>query len=219
MNFTSEAKEVASILLEHRCVVVQNDRPFKWSSGLYAPLYCDNRILLSYPSARKKLTELFLKYIRKNFTTELSITGVATGAIGIGAIVAHELDVPFAYVRPSPKSHGKKNQIEGNLPQHIPTLVIEDLISTGKSSLATIDALKESGVDVAGLLAIFSYGFPETTQKMNALSGSYHTLCSYGTLLEVALGNGYISSETAPSLEEWSADPQKWSERHSQTLS
>ena len=206
------ARLIAQRLLEVKAIQLKPGKPFTWASGRKAPIYCDNRILLSYPEIREELLDAF---IRK---TELvsafgQVAGVATAGIPHGAILAQALKLPFLYVRSKPKDHGRQNQIEGRIEPGEPVLVIEDLISTGGSSLKAVSALQEEGAKVAGVMAIFTYGFPDAAEAFEAAYCPYFTLTDYETLLQVAKDLDYIREEDLETLEEWSKDPVEWSKQ------
>jgi len=184
--------------------------PFTWASGWKSPIYCDNRVTLSYPSVRVFLKEEIAKIVELQYGKPDVIAGVATGAIAIGVLVAQELGVPFIYVRPEPKNHGRKNQIEGHLESGQNVVVIEDLISTGKSSLNAVKALKESGAVVKGMVAIFSYGFDIATDNFKNSNVALTTLSNYSHLLEQAMDSKYITEKELETLSEWRKDPGNW---------
>jgi orotate phosphoribosyltransferase len=184
--------------------------PFTWASGWKSPIYCDNRVTLSYPPVRVFLKEEIAKIVELQYGKPDVIAGVATGAIAIGILVAQELGVPFIYVRPEPKNHGRKNQIEGHLESGQNIVVIEDLISTGKSSLNAVKALKESGAVVKGMVAIFSYGFDIATDNFKNSNVALTTLSNYSHLLEQAMDSKYITEKELETLSEWRKDPGNW---------
>ncbi|MCM4155921.1 orotate phosphoribosyltransferase [Gramella sp. AN32] len=204
------AKKTAELLLQIKAIKLEPQDPFTWASGWHSPIYCDNRVILSYPVIRNYIREHFAKQIEGKFGKPDVIAAVATGAIGIGMLVAEYLSLPFAYVRPEPKGHGRKNQIEGNLEEGQTVVVIEDLISTGKSSLGAVKALKEAGANVKGMFAIFTYGFK--TAEINFKKGGIdlYTLSDYDNLLETAQKTTYINAEQASILKEWREDPANW---------
>ncbi|MDP3352533.1 MAG: orotate phosphoribosyltransferase [Flavobacteriaceae bacterium] len=204
------AKKIAELLLQIKAVKIQPSNPFTWASGWKSPIYCDNRIILSYPIIRNHIRQNFAKLILEEFGKPDVIAGVATGAIGIGALVAEELGLPFVYVRPEPKSHGKQNQIEGFLEKGSNVVVIEDLISTGKSSLNAVNALKEAGANVKGMVAIFSYEFVEAAENFKSENIKLLTLSNYPTLIEQALDSNYISEKEIDALNDWGKNPSEW---------
>lgn len=204
------AKKTAELLLQINAIKLQPQEPFTWASGWKSPIYCDNRITLSFPPIRNYLREQFAKHIEKEYGKPDVIAGVATGAIGIGILVAEYLGVPFVYVRPEAKKHGRQNQIEGFLQKGQNVVVVEDLISTGKSSLNAVKALKAAEVNVKGMVAIFSYNFDISTENFEDANVNLHTLSNYENLLEQALDTNYITSAELETLENWRKDPANW---------
>ena len=204
------AKKTAELLLQVKAIKLNPTDPFHWASGWKSPIYCDNRVTLSYPPVRIFLKEEIAKIVEKEYGKPDVIAGVATGAIAIGILVAQELGVPFIYVRPEPKKHGRKNQIEGHLDSGQNVVVIEDLISTGNSSLNAVAALKEAGAVVKGMVAIFSYGFDVASQNFEEKNVRLTTLSNYDNLLEQALDSSYISEKELDTLQEWRANPSIW---------
>ena len=204
------AKKTAELLLQINAIKLKPENPFTWASGWKSPIYCDNRILLSYPIIRNFIKDEMAKQVESLYGKPDIIAGVATGAIGIGALVADVMGLPFIYVRPEPKSHGRKNQIEGKLDENQTVVVIEDLISTGKSSLNAVDALREEGANVKGMLAIFTYGFETAASNFKEKDIKLNTLSSYEYLIEQASDTGYIKEEQLRTLMEWRTDPSKW---------
>ena len=206
----STAKKVAEYLLQIKAIKLEPKNPFTWASGWQSPIYCDNRITLSYPDIRRFLSQAMANEINSKYPQTKAIAGVATGAIGIGMLVAEALDLPFMYVRPQPKKHGRKNQIEGQYDIDAPTVVVEDLISTGKSSLQAVDALRKANINVLGMLALFSYEFDVAEANMNEEAVELTALCGYNTLIETAVTAGYIESEQETILKEWRKTPALW---------
>ncbi|AUC14447.1 orotate phosphoribosyltransferase [Tenacibaculum sp. SZ-18] len=204
------AKKTAELLLQVKAIKLSPNEPFTWASGWKSPIYCDNRVTLSYPPVRNFLKEKIAKLVEEKYGKPDVIAGVATGAIAIGVLVAQELGVPFVYVRPEPKKHGRKNQIEGHLESGQNVVVVEDLISTGKSSLNAIKALKESGATVKGMVAIFSYGFSIATEAFEKFHLDFTTLSNYEELLEQALESNYINEKELITLESWRINPSEW---------
>jgi orotate phosphoribosyltransferase len=204
------AKKTAELLLQVKAIKLNPSDPFNWASGWKSPIYCDNRVTLSYPPVRIFLKEEIAKIVEKEFGKPDVIAGVATGAIAIGILVAQELGVPFIYVRPEPKKHGRKNQIEGHLERGQNVVVIEDLISTGTSSLNAVVALKEAGAVVKGMVAIFTYGFDLATENFKDKNIDLVTLSNYDNLLEQALESSYISEKELSTLREWRREPSTW---------
>ncbi|MCB7481085.1 orotate phosphoribosyltransferase [Christiangramia sediminis] len=204
------AKKTAELLLQIKAIKLEPQEPFTWASGWKSPIYCDNRIILSYPIIRNYVRENFAKQIEEKYGKPDVIAAVATGAIGIGMLVAEYLSLPFAYVRPVPKGHGRQNQIEGNLEEGQTVVVIEDLISTGNSSLNAVKALKEAGANVKGMFAIFTYGFDTSVKNFEKLEVELHTLSDYENLIETAQNTNYINTEEAGILRKWREDPANW---------
>ena len=204
------AKKTAEHLLQIKAIKLNPNEPFNWASGWKSPIYCDNRITLSYMSVRVFLKQEIAKIVELEYGKPDVIAGVATGAIAIGVLVAQELGVPFVYVRPEPKKHGRKNQIEGYLESGQNVVVIEDLISTGNSSLNAVDALKEAGAVVKGMVAIFSYGFEVADKNFEEKNVRLATLSNYDSLLEQALESSYINEEELITLNDWRKSPSEW---------
>ena len=204
------AKKTAELLLQIKAIKLNPSEPFTWASGWKSPIYCDNRVTLSFPSVRVFLKEEIAKIVEQQYGKPDVIAGVATGAIAIGVLVAQELGVPFVYVRPEPKKHGRKNQIEGYLEGGQNVVVIEDLISTGKSSLNAVEALKKEGAVVKGMVAIFSYEFDVATENFENSNVNLTTLSNYTHLLEQAVDSKYISDTELDTLQDWRQDPGNW---------
>lgn len=204
------AKKTAELLLQINAIKLEPENPFTWASGWKSPIYCDNRIILSYPAIRNYIREEIGKQVDLLYGKPDVIAGVATGAIGIGMLVAEYLGLPFIYVRPEAKSHGRQNQIEGRLEENQSVVVIEDLISTGKSSLNAVDALREGGANIKGMLAIFTYGFEVATTNFKKQNIDLHTLSDYNHLAERALETGYIGEHQLNTLMEWRKNPSVW---------
>lgn len=204
------AKKTAELLLQINAIKLKPENPFTWASGWKSPIYCDNRILLSYPSIRNFIKHEMAKQVESIYGLPDVIAGVATGAIGMGALVADALGLPFVYVRPEPKSHGRQNQIEGYLEPHQTVVVIEDLISTGKSSLNAVDALKVNQANIKGMLAIFTYGFDTADINFKEKNVELHTLSNYDYLIEQASETHYIQQEQLNTLMDWRKNPSKW---------
>ena len=211
MIFNKEtAKKTAEVLLQINAIKPQPNDPFTWASGWKSPIYCDNRIVLSYPLIRNYIRETLAKEIEMLYGKPDVIAGVATGAIGIGALVADYLNLPFVYVRPEAKKHGRQNQIEGYIEKGQTVVVVEDLISTGKSSLNAVLALKEAEVSIKGMVAIFSYGFDIASKNFEDANVELHTLGNYENLLEQALDTNYITKKQQDILALWNANPSEW---------
>jgi orotate phosphoribosyltransferase len=204
------AKKTAELLLQIKAIKLQPKDPFTWASGWKSPIYCDNRTTLSFPKIRNYLRENLANTIEEEFGKPDVIAGVATGAIAIGVLVAQHLNVPFVYVRPEPKSHGRKNQVEGFLEKNKNVVVVEDLISTGKSSLNAVKALKEEGANVKGMVAIFSYGFEVANDNFKKADVKLTTLSDYDHLLEQSLESSYISQNELETLKSWRENPSEW---------
>lgn len=204
------AKQTAKLLLQINAIKLQPNKPFTWASGWKSPIYCDNRIVLSFPQIRNYVRETMAKQIEKLYGKPDVIAGVATGAIGIGILVAEYLGLPFVYVRPEAKGHGRENQIEGFIQRGQNVVVVEDLISTGKSSLNAVKALKEAGVNVKGMIAIFSYGFEVASNNFKQDNVTLNTLSNYENLLEQALETKYITASEQDILTTWNANPSEW---------
>ncbi len=204
------AKKTAKLLLSINAVKLQPQEPFTWASGWQSPIYCDNRILLSYPDVRLFIKDAFVKHIQDNYPDVAVIAGVATGAIAIAALVADALNLPFVYVRPKPKAHGRQNQIEGYLHAGQKVLVIEDLISTGMSSMQAVKALETAQADVLGMYAVFTYNFAQSKELFLKANLKTHTLSNYPILLEEASIEGFISESERHILESWRQHPSTW---------
>jgi len=204
------AKKTAELLLQINAIKLKPENPFSWASGWKSPIYCDNRIILSYPMIRNYVREEMAKQVEKLYGKPDVIAGVATGAIGIGMLVADYLGLPFIYVRPEAKSHGRQNQIEGSLEENQTVVVIEDLISTGKSSLNAVKALEDAGANIKGMLAIFTYGFDVATENFKQKDLELHTLSDYDHLIRQASETNYIKEEQLKTLLEWKLNPSDW---------
>jgi len=207
---TDTAKKTAELLLQINAIKLNPKNPFTWASGWKSPIYCDNRITLSFPPIRNYIREEFSKNIEKKFGKPDVIAGVATGAIGIGMLVAEYMGLPFVYVRPEPKKHGRQNQVEGFLQKGQNVVVVEDLISTGGSSLQAVDALKAAGANVKGMVAIFTYGFDVSVENFKKANIDLHTLGDYDTLLQEATAKRYITEEEQETLKQWRQSPSTW---------
>ena len=209
MNATS--KKTSEYLLQIKAIKLEPAKPFSWASGWKSPIYCDNRKTLSYPAVRTFIRNTFVEIAREKYPQTEVIAGVATGAIAQGALVAQELDVPFVYVRSGAKSHGLSNKIEGVVKKGQNVLVIEDLISTGGSSLNAVFALREAGCNVIGMLAIFTYGFTLAEDNFKKAQCHLTTLSNYNDLVDLALESGYIDEDHLETLKIWRKDPGNWS--------
>ncbi|PVW16956.1 orotate phosphoribosyltransferase [Marixanthomonas spongiae] len=204
------AQKTAELLLQINAIKLQPQNPFTWASGWKSPIYCDNRITLSYPTIRNYLKENLAKQVEVLYGKPDIIAGVATGAIGIGALVADALGLPFCYVRPEAKKHGRQNKIEGFVQPNQHVVIVEDLISTGNSSLMAAKALQEANLHVKGMLAIFTYGFSVSEENFNKNNIELHTLSDYDHLLQQAEKSSYISSVEKTLLSTWRMDPANW---------
>lgn len=201
---------LAEKLLKISAIQLQPEMPFTWASGWNSPIYTDNRRTLSYPDVRTFIKIELCRLIMENFETPDAVAGVATGAIAQGALVADELAVPYVYVRSKPKDHGLENLIEGNLGIGQKVIVVEDLISTGSSSLKVVDAIRHAGCEVLGMAAIFTYGFPEADEAFSKANVKLFTLSNYNALLEEALATNYIQESDIRTLQEWRRNPSEW---------
>lgn len=212
---TDSAAKVAESLLQIKAIKLNNNKPFTWASGLKSPIYCDNRIALSYPKIRTYIRQQIVEAIEENFGKVDVIAGVATAGIPQAALVAAAMGLPLVYVRSSEKKHGMTNKIEGVINSGQSVVVIEDLISTGKSSLNAVDALRDAGAKVKGMVAIFTYGLPKATENFSNASCKLVTISDYDNLIKLATDSNYISNKDQASLMEWRKDPQAWSDGRS----
>jgi orotate phosphoribosyltransferase len=204
-------QQVAQKLLQIKAIKLSPNEPFTWASGLRSPIYCDNRLSLSYPETRN-LIKRALAIKSSEFGNFDMVAGVATAGIAHGALMADELNMPFCYVRSEAKSHGRQNQIEGDLKKGQKILVIEDLISTGGSSIQVVEVLRNEGYEVAGVLAIFDYQFEKARNNFKLAKCTYKSVCDYQSLIKEAIKMDYISSSQLDILKDWNKDPQFWSE-------
>jgi len=204
------ALKTAEYLLQIKAIKLNLQKPFIWASGWNSPIYCDNRKTLSYPKIRTYIRQQFVEIIREEFGTPDVIAGVATGAIAQGVLVAQDLGLPFVYVRSAPKEHGLANLIEGVIEKGQSVVVIEDLISTGGSSLKAVEALRDAGCDVKGMAAIFTYGFPKAAESFEKANCKLVTLSDYNSLLQQACDSNFIKEEDLARLVEWREAPDKW---------
>ncbi len=204
------AEKTAELLLQINAIKLNPGNPFTWASGWKSPIYCDNRLILSFPSIRNYVRDEFAKNIEKQFGKPDVIAGVATGAIGIGILVAESLGLPFVYVRPEPKKHGRQNQVEGFLQKGQNVVVVEDLISTGNSSLLAVEALRNAGANIKGMAAIFTYGFDVAEKNFKDANIDLYTLSNYSNLLNLAVAKKYIPEEDLITLQEWNINPAAW---------
>lgn len=204
------AEKTAELLLQINAIKLNPENPFTWASGWKSPIYCDNRLILSFPIIRNYVRDEFAKNIEKQFGKPDVIAGVATGAIGIGILVAESLGLPFVYVRPEPKKHGRQNQVEGFLQKGQNVVVVEDLISTGNSSLMAVEALRNEGANIKGMAAIFTYGFNVAEENFKNANIDLYTLSNYSNLLDLAVQKQYISEDQQSTLQEWNTSPSTW---------
>ena len=203
-------EQIARQLLDVQAVKLRPDDPFTWSSGWLSPIYCDNRVTLSFPTVRTFIKNALADAIRLHFPTVDIIAGVATAGIAQGALVADVLEIPYCYVRPEPKKHGMGNQIEGRFEGGMKVVVIEDLISTGGSSLKVVEALRRAGAEVLGMMAIFTYGFPLATANFEAADVPLICLSDYTALIDEARRMNFVEEEQLASLAAWRSDPASW---------
>lgn len=201
-------KTIASKLLQIKAIIINLQNPFTWTSGIISPIYCDNRIALSHPEVRELIQCAFLEKARSLRDEVNCIAAVATAGIPWGAVLSYQLGLPFVYVRDKPKAHGRQNQIEGHLPLNGKVLLIEDLISTGKSSIAAATALRDQGAEVAKIQSIFTYGMSFAVKQFEFMDLTYESLSDYSTLLQVALETGYIRQEELEALKTWKDNPE-----------
>ena len=210
VNYQEEAKQIANHLLQIKAIILQPSNPFTWASGWKSPIYCDNRKTLSFPNIRTHIRMKICEIIKEKYPHVNVIAGVATGGIAIGCLVAEQLGLPFVYVRSSNKEHGKKNLIEGYYDSGQSVVVIEDLISSGKSSLAAVKALKKEGLNIKGLISIFTYSFDEADKNFKKQDCEKTSLCDYQTLIDEALKSNYIDNKDLDVLEQWRKNPKNW---------
>ena len=210
MDSTNTAHQVASFLLETEAVKLRPEQPFQWSSGWNSPIYCDNRVTLSFPYIRSYIKQQLAELIKQHYHEAEAIAGVATAGIAQGALVADLLEMPFLYVRPEPKKHGMGNQIEGRLLEGQKVVLVEDLISTGGSSLKAAEAVKAAGAEVIGMAAIFTYGFSVADENFRSAGIPLHCLSNYNALTEAAVANGYIQASAMEALAQWRQSPETW---------
>ena len=199
-------------MLETEDVKLRPEQPFKWSSGWNSPIYCDNRVTLSFPYIRSYIKQQLADLIKQNYPDAEAIAGVATAGIAQGALVADCLEMPFLYVRPEPKKHGMGNQIEGRILEGQKIVLVEDLISTGGSSLKAAEAVKAAGAEVIGMAAIFTYGFAVAEENFKKAGIQLHCLSNYNALTEAALANGYIPESAMDALADWRRSPETWNQ-------
>jgi len=204
---------ISDFLLQIKAIKLDNTNPFTWASGMRSPIYCDNRVTLSYQEVRTYIRQQFVKAIRDEFADVDVIAGVATGAIALGVLVAQEMDLPFVYIRSESKKHGLENMIEGHIEAGQSVVVVEDLISTGNSSLKAVQALRAANCKVKGMVAIFTYQLPAATENFENENCKLITLADYDTMIKRAVENKYVKDSDLASLTEWRKDPKKWAEQ------
>jgi len=209
-TFTEVEQKIAESLLQIKAIKLQPKNPFTWASGWKSPVYCDNRVTLSHPAIRTYIRQEISKRIQEEFETVDMVSGVAMGGIPQGVLVAQDLGLPFTYVRSSPKGHGRQNLIEGEVVSGQRVAVVEDLVSTGKSSLQAVEALRQVGCNVVGLVSIFSYGFGEAVENFAKAKCPFFSLSNYDALILVGLEKGYVLESEVALLENWRKDPAAW---------
>ena len=209
-NLNEVEQKVAESLLQIKAIKLQPKSPFTWASGWKSPIYCDNRITLSHPAIRTYIRQKLAQLIQEEFGSVEMISGVATAGIPQGVLVAQDLGLPFTYVRSSAKDHGRQNLIEGEVVSGQRVVVVEDLISTGKSSLQAVQALREAGCNVVGLVSIFTYGFDEAAKNFADAKCPMFSLCNYNALIKVAVENSYVLESDVEFLQSWRKDPASW---------
>jgi orotate phosphoribosyltransferase len=207
---TTTFNSIPQYLLQSKAIKLEPTKPFTWASGWKSPIYCDNRITLSFPEIRTAICQAFVEKIRQNYPGAEVIAGVATGAIAQGALVADAMKLPFAYVRSAPKKHGMENLVEGVVAPGQKVVVVEDLISTGGSSLQAVEALRKAGAEVMGMVAIFTYGFPVAENNFKTSQCKLVTLTNYMELLDLAVQTGYLKAEQLDVLKQWRQSPETW---------
>ena len=204
------ATQTAELLLQVNAIKLNIEKPFTWSSGIKSPIYCDNRLILSYPKIRKFISSEISRFIKSIVQRDFYVAGVATGSIAIGMLIAEKLKKPFIYVRPEPKPHGAGKQIEGKILEKIPVVVIEDLISTGKSSLNAIKALQKNGIEVLGVFAIFSYGLEIAKINFEKADQNFYSLSDFSKLVECSKNKIDFSEEDLNKVNSWKKNPTNW---------
>jgi len=204
------AIQTAELLLQVNAIKLNIEKPFTWSSGIKSPIYCDNRLILSYPKIRKFISNEISKYIKSKIQKDFYVAGVATGSIAIGVLIAEILKKPFIYVRPEPKSHGAGRQIEGKILERVPVVVIEDLISTGKSSLNAVNTLRKNGIDVLGVFSIFSYDLEVAKINFEKANQKYYSLSDFSKLIECSKKYSQISQDDIDKVYSWKKNPNNW---------
>ncbi|MGK7390491.1 MAG: orotate phosphoribosyltransferase [Candidatus Cyclobacteriaceae bacterium M2_1C_046] len=210
LKINDSAEQIAAALLKVEAVKLSPENPFTWSSGWKSPIYCDNRVTLSYPELRTQIKQQLSEIVKEHFSVADAIAGVATAGIPQGALIADQLNLPYLYVRSKPKGHGMENLIEGRIVPGSKVVLVEDLISTGGSALKAAEALQKSGVEVLGIIAIFTYGFPQATENFERAGLKGVALSSYEHLINIALERGIIKEEQLAILKSWRNDPENW---------
>ncbi|QNL22555.1 orotate phosphoribosyltransferase [Hyphobacterium sp. CCMP332] len=205
-----QSRIIAKHLLKSSAVRLSPEKPFQWASGWASPIYCDNRLTLSYPEIRNDISTGLIDLVKTYFPVADCISGVATAGIPQASIIADKMNLPLSYVRPNPKSHGMQNQIEGRIEKGSKCVMVEDLISTGGSSLKAVEVLRNEGIEVIGLIAIFTYGFAMADENFKKHNLKYHCLSNYAALIDVAIENNFIKDEQMQTLKEWRKDPANW---------
>lgn len=213
-NASSRARQLARDLLDIEAVLLAPNKPFTWSSGLRSPIYCDNRLTMAYPRLRRAIRDGFAALLDEHEMAPDVIVGTATAGIPHAAWLAEHRDAPMAYVRSAAKGHGRRNQIEGRLPEGASVVIIEDLVSTGGSALNAVEAVRAAGATVEAVLAIFTYELDAAARRFAAADVPLYTLTQYGTLLDVAQSRGALSAADAETLRTWRRDPEAWSQAH-----
>lgn len=211
----NETAKLAKFLLEINAIKLNPETPFVWTSGIKSPIYCDNRLVLSYPEVRSFVKTALAKLISEKFPDCEVVAGIATAGIAHGALVADEMNLPGCYVRPEPKKHGLKNQIEGHLAPGSKVVLVEDLISTGKSSLQAAEAVREAGSEVVGLVALFTYGFNSAVENFKNAGVEFYTLSNFDAMCDVAAENGYLSADKLSIVKEFAKNPADWGNQFS----
>jgi orotate phosphoribosyltransferase len=204
------AKKTAEYLLQIKAIKINPANPFTWASGWKSPIYCDNRKTLSFPPIRTYLRQEFVKCINEKFPTPNVVAGVATGGIALGVLASQDMGLPFIYVRGEAKGHGLGNRIEGHVEEGSNVIVVEDLISTGGSSISVVEALREAGCNVVGMVAIFTYGFDVAKKKFEDARCPLYTLSDYNTIIQIAADNGMVLEKQLDTLREWRQKPDQW---------
>ncbi len=207
---TSTAETVAIMLLKIQAIKLSTQKPFTWASGWKSPIYCDNRLSLSYPNIRNRIKEGLIEAVQQHFSTATAVSGVATAGIAQGALVADALSLPFSYVRPKPKEHGMENLIEGRIEKNDKVVVVEDLISTGGSSLKAVQAIRDTGAEVLGMVSIFTYGFDVAVENFKKEKVNLVSLSDYTHLVNCAVQQHYVTEKDLISLKAWRFDPASW---------